>query len=182
MSLFSAVSGPKRISGISFATSVVRNFNKEANTTHFRKLAYMYSKAPVSGLVNVHDNLAFETNEKYPRATLRMTALPQFNHPGGSMHGVAYFKLLDDTAWFTAQALVNDNFIYTTSFVTYITRPVLAGTKLLARGKIINATKTLIIAESEVIEEETGKLVASGSGTFQRGYVALSEVPDYVKG
>lgn len=167
---------------LTICTTTVRQFSKESDLTHFRKLTNMYSKAPVSGLVNVHDNLEFEMDEKFPRAVLRMTSKEQFNHPGGSMHGVAYFKLLDDTAWFTAQALVNDNFIYTTSFVTYITRPVLTGTKLLAKGKIINATKTLIIAESEIVEEDSGKLVASGSGTFQRGFVPLSEVPNYVKG
>ena len=40
------------------------------------------------------------------------------------------------------------------------------GAELIAKGTIVSATKSLIIAESRV--EQDGKLVASGSGTFMR--------------
>ena len=47
-------------------------------------------------------------------------------HTAGSLHGSAYFKLLDDSAFFAAQALEcgrseDAMFLLTTSFTTYIT-------------------------------------------------------------
>jgi len=78
---------------------------------HMRKLAAMYASAPISGAINVH-HLVYDTSHGiYPRAVVEMQTRQNLNHPGGSMHGCGYFKLLDDAAWFTAQALVKDNFI-----------------------------------------------------------------------
>ena len=121
-------------------------------------------------------------NKDYAAAVVEMQNRHNLNHPGGSMHGSVYFKLLDDAAWFTAQALVFDNFIFTTSFTSYITRPVPTGTNLIATGSIINATKTLIIAESKIVDKNSGKLVATGSGTFMRGHVPLTDIKAYVQG
>jgi uncharacterized protein (TIGR00369 family) len=150
---------------------------------HLRKLIAMYASAPIAGLINDH-KLHFENDELsgHASAVIKMTSRKQLEHPGGSMHGAAYFKLLDDAAWFTAQALVEDGFIYTTSFVTYLTRPVVENTNLVARGNIINASKTLIVAEGVLLEENTGKLVASGSGTFMKGQVPLASIGAYRDG
>lgn len=166
-----------------FLSSSVRKYvATDDSLAHFRKLGEMYRGAPVSGCINAHEGLEYDLAGKFPSAVLRMEAKEFLNHPGGSMHGVGYFKLLDDAAWFTGQALINDNFIFTTSFTVYITRPVVAGTALVAKGNIINASKSLIVAESIIEEELTGKLVAKGSGTFMRGPVPLSTIPGYVNG
>ena len=63
-----------------------------------------------------------------------------------------------------------------------MTRPVLPGTRLIASGVILSASKSLIVAESRIFEKETGKLVAQGSGTFMRGYVKLLDLPQYKDG
>lgn len=146
--------------------------------THLKKLVAMYESAPISGKINEHC-VSYDLSNKFPSAAIKMESSGDLNHPGGSLHGSVYFKLLDDAAWFTAQAVVNDNFIFTTSFTTYIVRPVLEKTKLHAFGKIINVSKSLIIAESTVVEENTNKIVATGSGTFMKGPIPLNNVDSY---
>ena len=44
----------------------------------------------------------------------------------GTLHGSGYFELLDDAAFFAAQAHNKDNFVYTTSFTLYMVRPLFA--------------------------------------------------------
>ena len=104
---------------------------------------------------------------------MTFTVRKEHCHTMLSLHGSGYFKLLDDTAFFAAQGVEQDNFIFTTSFNTYIVRPVPIGATLKAIGKVTNASKSLIIAESE-IRDENGKLVASGSGTFMKSPFPLS--------
>lgn len=159
---------------------VKRNGSSIQLYQHLEALGEMYAKAPISGRINQH-KIEFKNihDSPYPSGVICMEAREELNHPGGTMHGSAYFKLLDDAAWFTAQGIEADYFIYTTSFTTYINRPVVAGTKLVASGKIVNATKSLIIAESKIVEETTGKLVASGSGTFMKSNVRLDTVSEY---
>ena len=91
-------------------------------------------------------------------------------------------KLLDDTAFFAAQAKVTDGFAFTTSFTTYMVRPVPPGVQLVARGRVTSASKALVVAESTLTEAETGKLVAQGSGTFQKGPFPLTAVGAYAEG
>ena len=52
---------------------------------------------------------------------------------------------------------------------------------LISKGKIINTSKSLIIAESKLYEESSGKLVATGSGTFMKSSTNLCTVPEYVE-
>jgi len=67
-------------------------------------------------------------------------------HAGGGVHGSVYFKALDDAAFFSANSLVKDVFILTTSFNLYFFRPVASG-NLRAVGAVVNFGKNLIIGE-----------------------------------
>ena len=63
-----------------------------------------------------------------------------------ALHGSGYFKLLDDAAFFAAQAKDDEHFIFTTSFNTFIVRPVSPGTALVARGKVISNGRNLKVS------------------------------------
>lgn len=145
---------------------------------HLRKLKAMYAAAPVSGLFNAH---ALEYDAA-GNTTVAFTPEARHCHTAGSLHGSGYFKLLDDTAFFAAQAKVTDGFAFTTSFTTYMVRPVPPGVQLVARGRVTSASKALVVAESTLTEAETGKLVAQGSGTFQKGPFPLTAVGAYAEG
>jgi uncharacterized protein (TIGR00369 family) len=85
----------------------------------------------------------------------------------GAMHGSCYFKLLDDAAFFAAQARETDCFVLTVNFNLTLLKPVLPGTELVARGRVISASKSIIVAESSLFDAD-GTLLATGSGTFMK--------------
>ena len=145
---------------------------------HLRKLKAMYAAAPVSGLFNVHD-LQYD---ELGNTTIAFTPEERHCHTAGSLHGSGYFKALDDAAFFAAQAVVTDGFAFTTSFTTYMMRPVPPGVKLLAQGRVTSSSKALVVADSTLVEAENGKLVAQGSGTFQPGPFPLTAVDAYARG
>ena len=139
---------------------------------HLTKMQNMYKKAPINGLFNKHDLIY----DKEGNTTLYFTPDEGHCHTMMSLHGSGYFKLLDDAAFFAAQAQDPENFIFTVSFNTYLVRPVAPGTPLRAKGSVLNSSKSLIIAEAILEEETTGKLVASASGTFQKSPHSLSNL------
>ena len=134
-----------------------------------RRLEDMYARAPISGMINDHRMKISDG-----RAELELTIRPEHCHTAKSLHGSVYFKLLDDTAFFAAQTKDPKFFLFTTSFTLYLMRPVKPGATVSATGAVVSATKALIVAESSIFED--GKLVAKGSGTFQRSSVSLESV------
>lgn len=144
---------------------------------HLRKLKAMYRSAPISGIFNQHD-LSYDAEGN---TTINFTPDDRHCHTAMSLHGAGYFKLLDDAAFFAAQGRVTDGFAFTTSFTTYMMRPVSPGTQLTAHGNVTSVSKALVVAESTIIETGTGKLVAQGSGTFQKGPFPLNTLDVYHK-
>lgn len=137
---------------------------------HRRKLEAMYAAAPVNAMYGPR----LEVREG--EATLLMEVRPEHFHAAGALHGSVYFKALDDAAFFAVNSLVEDVFVLTTSFTVYLLRPVTEGT-LRAEGRVVNATRSLFVAESELFAGD--RLVAKGSGTFMRSRTRLDEVPGY---
>jgi len=134
---------------------------------HFRKLERVYRGAPI--------NRYFE-----PRLTvsdgaarIEIDVRPDFLHAAHAVHGVVFFKLLDDAAFFAANSRVEDVFVLTSSFTVHCFRPVSEGL-LVADGRLVHASRRLLHAESEV-RDGNGRLVARGSGTFARSSIALDE-------
>jgi acyl-coenzyme A thioesterase PaaI-like protein len=68
-------------------------------------------------------------------------------------------------------------FVLTTTFTTYLTRPVGAG-KLRAVGRVVNANKSQFIAES-VVYDEQDREIGRGSGIFARSKMKLADTPGY---
>ena len=106
---------------------------------HFTALENMYLAAPISDLY--HPSIEISDSE----ATIEIEVAEQFFHAAGGLHGSVYFKLLDDAAFFAANSLERDVFVLTTSFTTYLTRPVSSGT-LRSVGRVVNRNKSQFIA------------------------------------
>lgn len=133
---------------------------------HYRKLERMYASARI----NRYFEPTLEVSEG--KAVLTIPVRQDFYHSAGAIHGSVYFKAMDDSAFFAANSLVPDVFVLTSSFTTYILRPVTAGV-LTATGTVVNRSKSLLLAESVVTDSE-GKVVARGSGTFMPSRIALT--------
>ena len=89
------------------------------------------------------------------------------------MHGSVYFRLLDDAAFFAANSLVEHAFVLTTHFSIQLIRPCTEGI-LTSKGTVVTETSKSIIAESRLFNEAQ-KIIAIGSGTFQKSKIPLTE-------
>jgi uncharacterized protein (TIGR00369 family) len=133
---------------------------------HHRKLERLYQLAPINAFysptISVGDG----------EAEISIAVKPQFFHAADAVHGSVYFKLLDDAAFFAVNSLVEDNFVLTASFTTYLLRPISEGS-MTARGKVVHAGGKSFIAESVVVDGE-GKEIARGNGNFVVSKIKLS--------
>ena len=138
---------------------------------HYRSLEQMYLSAAINELYKPSIEICKS------EAIISMPVQEQFFHAAGSLHGSAYFKCLDDAAYFAAMSREFNEFLLTASFNTYITRPVAKG-QLRSEGRIISFGKKLIIAEA-IAYDERGREVARGSGTFMPSGIPLDEKVGY---
>jgi uncharacterized protein (TIGR00369 family) len=132
---------------------------------HFRKLEHMYKYGPI--------NKAFNPTVCITEGAAEVT-IPikkDFYHAANSVHGMVYFKALDDATFFAANSLVTDVFILTASFNINLLRPVIEG-EFTSKARVVHASRQLIIADGELFNE--GRLVARGSGTFMRSNIPLT--------
>jgi len=134
---------------------------------HFRKLERMYLSAPVNQFY------APEIQIAEGQAQVSIPVRPDFFHAANAVHGAVYFKLLDDSAFFAANSLVEDVFVLTVSYNVYFTRPISEGV-MSATGKVVQASRRLIIAESVVVDSNERE-IARGSGTFMKSTIQLIE-------
>jgi len=89
---------------------------------------------------------------------------PDQFHAMGAAHGSIYFKLIDDAAYFAAQAHVEDSYLLTVSMNLNITRPVTGG-RIECRGQVLHRGRRMLVAEAELLNGD-GHLLATGRGTF----------------
>ena len=138
---------------------------------HFVALQNMYLAAPINEFYRPR----IEVSEA--EATIEVEVSSKLFHAAGAVHGSVYFKMLDDAAFFAANSLEREVFVLTTSFTTYLTRPVSSGT-LRSIGRVANRNKTQFIAES-VVYDSQGTEVGRGSGIFIRSKLLLCEAQGY---
>ncbi|MEA3437860.1 MAG: PaaI family thioesterase [Thermodesulfobacteriota bacterium] len=110
-------------------------------------------------------------------AQITLPIKKDFYHAAGAMHGALYFFALDNAAFFAVNSLVEDVFVLTTSFTTYITRPVSKGV-VKAFGKVVNENRTQFIGES-VLYDSNDKEIARANGIFVRSKIPLSNKIGY---
>ena len=140
-------------------------------TEHYRKLENMMHSAPFVSLTGARVKVT------KGEAQITLPIRKEFHHAAGAMHGALYFLALDNAAFFAVNSLVEDVFVLTTSFTTYITRPVSQGV-VTAFGKVVNKNRSQFIAES-VLYNSDEKEIARASGIFVRSKTPLSEKIGY---
>ena len=138
---------------------------------HFVALQNMYLAAPI----NEFYGPSIEVSDS--EATIEIEVSNKLLHSAGAVHGSVYFKMLDDAAFFAANSLEREVFVLTTSFTTYLTRPISSGT-LRSVGRVVNRNKSQFIAEA-VVYDSKGTEVGRGSGVFVRSKLPLSEARGY---
>lgn len=141
------------------------------NQNHYRALEEMYKSAPIN------DIFPPEVTISEGEAEISIAVKPDYFHAAGAMHGSVYFKLLDDSAFFAAASMEEEVFVLTTSFTTYLTRPVSDG-RVRAVGKVVNANKSQFIAESILYDSEDRE-IARGNGIFVRSKNKLTDIASY---
>jgi uncharacterized protein (TIGR00369 family) len=140
--------------------------------SHFRALESLYATAPI--------NRSFPSRLEIMRAgeaRIRFEVQPEHFHAAGALHGTAYFKMLDDAAFYAANSLVPDRFLLTTAFNLLFTRPLKEG-PVVAHGRWISGRRRVYVAEASLVDAE-GEEVARGTGTFMRSGYVLSSLPGY---
>ena len=140
---------------------------------HFRSLERMYAAAPINEFY--HPILEVRAGE----AVIEIVANEKLHHAAGAVHGSVYFKMLDDAAFFAANSLETEVFVLTTSFTTYLTRPVSSGT-MRSVGRVVNHNKSQFIAEAIVYDEKNNE-IGRGNGIFVRSKLQLKDAAGYIR-
>jgi uncharacterized protein (TIGR00369 family) len=141
-------------------------------TSHFRALESLYAAAPINQLFESTLNIV-----RAGEAEIQFNVDERHFHAAGAVHGTAYFKMLDDAAFYAANSLVSDRFLLTTAFNLLFTRPLGPG-PVIARGRWISGRRRVYVADAYLIDA-SGEEVARGTGTFMRSRFALSGLPGY---
>ncbi len=139
---------------------------------HFRALEALYAAAPINRLFPSRLTIASSG-----AAQIDFTVSDGYFHAAGAVHGSAYFKMLDDAAFYAANSLVTDRFLLTTAFNLLFTRPLRAG-PVTALGSWVSGRRRVFVADARLIAAD-GEEVARGTGTFMRSKFALSALPGY---
>jgi uncharacterized protein (TIGR00369 family) len=138
---------------------------------HFVALQNLYLAAPITEIYRP----AIEISDS--EAAIEIEVSGRLFHSLGAVHGSVYFKMLDDAAFFAANSVERDVFVLTTSFTTYLTRPVSSGT-IRSVGRLVNRNNSQFIAEA-VLSDSQGNELGRGSGVFVRSKLLLSEASGY---
>jgi uncharacterized protein (TIGR00369 family) len=138
---------------------------------HYRRLERMYLSAPFNELYKPRITIGEGV------AQVGFAVGPHLYHAAQAVHGANYFKAMDDAAYFAVNSLVEDVFVLTVNFNIHLLRPISEG-ELRATGKVVNASRNLWVAES-VLEDDQGRLLGRGSGSFMRSKTGLAEIAGY---
>ncbi|MEP9402992.1 PaaI family thioesterase [Sphingomonas sp. VNH70] len=139
---------------------------------HFRALEALYAAAPVNRLFDSRLEIVGAGH-----ARIHFTIDPRHFHAAGAAHGTAYFKMLDDAAFYAANTLVTDRFLLTTAFNLLLTRPLGPG-PVVAEGRWVSGRRRVFIADAHLIDAE-GEEAARGTGTFMKSRIPLATLPGY---
>jgi uncharacterized protein (TIGR00369 family) len=138
---------------------------------HYQKLEYMYRNHPLNNFYNAKISISAK------KAEIILPIQNKFHHAASAVHGSVYWKLLDDSAFFAANSIVNDVLVLTASFTIYLLSPISSGT-LKANGKLVSSTRSQFIAES-VIVNDLGEQIARGSGVYIKSKIKLTAKMGY---
>jgi uncharacterized protein (TIGR00369 family) len=132
---------------------------------HHRKLERLYAAAPVSRWYGA--SIAIGDGQ----AEVRLTVRPEFHHAAHAVHGLVYFRMLDDAAFFAVNSRVREVLVLTVSYTVHFARPIADGA-LRAVGRMLHGSGRLFLAEADLLDSE-GQLLGRGSGVFTRSAIPL---------
>ena len=139
---------------------------------HLRALESLYASAPINTLF-----ASTLTLREAGRSEIAFTVAQDAYHAAGAAHGTVYFKMLDDAAFYAANALVSDRFLLTTAFNLHFTKAMKHGAAR-AEGRWVSGRRRVFVAEARIIDS-SGEECARGTGTFLRSHIALSGLTGY---
>ena len=139
---------------------------------HLRALESLYESAPINALF-----ASTLTLPEAGRSEIVFTVGEDAYHAAGAAHGTLYFKMLDDAAFYAANALVSDRFLLTTAFNLHFTKAMKNGIAR-AEGRWISGRRRVFVAEARIVDS-SGEECARGTGTFLRSHIALSGLAGY---
>jgi len=142
------------------------------NQVHYQGLERLYAAAPINQLFRSRLTITGAGTSR-----IDFDVGPEQFHAAGAAHGTLYFKMLDDAAFYAANALVPDHFVLTTAFNLLLERPVREG-PLVAQGRWVSGKRRVMIAEARLMDS-SGEEVARGTGTFMRSQILLADLPGY---
>lgn len=138
---------------------------------HWRRLERLYQGAPVNEYFQ--PTIAVRDGE----ADIVIDVRPDFFHAANAIHGVVYFKLIDDAAFFAVASRVPDVFVLTAQLTVNFNKPVVAG-RLTAFGKVTGVEGRRFFAEASIVDGD-GIVVGTGTGVFVRSKIPLSSISGY---
>ncbi len=138
---------------------------------HYKKLENMMYSSPFVTFSEA------EVNVKKGESHITLPVRKELFHAAGAMHGALYFFALDNAAFYAANSLVEDVFVLTTSFTTYITKPVSEGV-VKSIGRVVNKNRSQFICES-VLFDSNDVEIARATGIFVKSKIPLSEKIGY---
>lgn len=144
----------------------------EGAEAHHRALESLYAAAPINRL--------FASTLAIPEpgvARISFAIAEEHFHAAAAAHGTAYFKMLDDAAFYACNSLITDRFLLTTQFNLVLTRPLTAG-PVVAEGRWVSGQRRVFVGDARLIAAD-GEEVARGTGTFMRSRIALAGLPGY---
>jgi uncharacterized protein (TIGR00369 family) len=139
---------------------------------HYRGLESLYRSAPVNRLFRSELEIVEEGF-----ARIRFEIEESHFHAAGAAHGTAYFKMMDDAAFYACNSLVSDRFLLTTAFNLLFTRPLKAG-PVVAEGRWASGRRRVLVGDARLIDAQ-GEEAARGTGTFMRSHIPLSSLAGY---
>lgn len=139
---------------------------------HHRALESLYRSAPINRLFASTLHIVAEGV-----ARIEFDVGEAEYHAAGAVHGTAYFKMLDDAAFYAVNSLVTDRFVLTTAFNLHFTKPLKAG-RVIAEGRWISGKRRVFVGDARLIDPD-GEEAARGTGTFMRSSIALTSLPGY---
>ena len=142
-------------------------------TNHFSKLENMYLTAPV----NIPATGQLDIHITHGKATIQQDFNSTHCHAAHSVHGAFIFKLLDDAAFFAAQAEEPEYMLLTGSFTINFRKEVFTQ-RYRAFGEFTKQEGRKFFAKS-VLKDRNGNTVAQGEGTFIKSSTALSSIKGY---
>ncbi len=140
-------------------------------TAFYQQLIHMYQASPINGRSRPDLSIASGS------ASIQVNVDPNDHHAAGALHGSILFKMLDDSAFFSAQSLESEVFVVTANFHVYFIKPVTSG-RLIAKGTIVTQTKRQFICDSHVFNEKE-EIIAKGSGAFVRSSCRLTDTAGF---